>query len=488
LSFSATPVNATDTFIARFGDLVALLRVDPGNDAAQELALSAALNAIAREPVTVEAGFDRGEAGEDLTLQGRMRARYVDVLRVAPAADPGDLLALARGFSHDTTPLAPAPGIELERFPVLERTPDPDPPAYSPARADGERRSQRDRRQWPGARFTGRERRGRERRQTGERRLRLLKQQEANIGLVGGLLARAIGASAWGEAIEHARALIDLSPSVPAVERRTFGIVTRRQLSRTVLAAFVDHAIREPADRASAVEVLRWAGTDGIEVMLDAVCRSEVIGARRFLHEALGSLPEAYPSVTPLLASHAWHEVHHAAGILRLLGKPDAIALLRPLLDRSDPRVRSAVVHALAAFPVAESGDALYAALGHESAATRAAAADAIGAQRLGPFAMPIVAALEIERDGTAWRAMAGALAAMGTAESCAALAAVALTPRTLTGRGYSKGQRLEAIRSLAHANLRHAVSGLERVAREADGPVRAAAAEALAAVNASAG
>ena len=35
-------VDPTATFIKRFGDLVTLLRVDPGNDAAQDLALSAA--------------------------------------------------------------------------------------------------------------------------------------------------------------------------------------------------------------------------------------------------------------------------------------------------------------------------------------------------------------------------------------------------------------------------------------------------------------
>ncbi len=483
------PVNATETFIARFGDLVALLRVDPGNDAAQDLALSAALRAIAATPVTVEAGFDRGEAGEDLTLQGRMRARYVDVLRVSPGADPEQLLALARALSHDATPVAAGPGIEVEAFPVVERTSaDSEPPPFSPPRADGDRRRRSERRQWSG-RFAGHDRRrGSDRRQTGERRLRLLKQQEADLGELGTRLGRAVAAGAWSEALEYAQALLELGPRVPAVERRTFGIIARRQLERGVLAAFVEHALRDPADRGRAVEVLRWAGPDGIDVMLDAVCRSEVVGARRFLHDALAGLPAAYAAVAPLLASSRWHEVHHAAGILGRMGKPEALPLLRPLLDHPDPRVRSAAVHALAEYAPGESGDALHAALGHPTAATRAAAADAIGARRLAGFAMPIVAALETERDGTAWRAMAGALAAIGTAESCAALATLALTRRTLTGGGHSKGQRLEAVRALAHADRRHAVGALERVAREADGPVRAAATDALARLNASAG
>jgi HEAT repeat protein len=76
----------------------------------------------------------------------------------------------------------------------------------------------------------------------------------------------------------------------------------------------------------------------------------------------------------------------------------------------------------------------------------------------------------------------------MGTAESCAALAAVALARRRLTGDGYSKGQRLEAVRALAHAGTRHAAAALERVARDGDGAVRSAAVDALAVLNTSAG
>ncbi|MGH7629794.1 MAG: HEAT repeat domain-containing protein, partial [Gemmatimonadales bacterium] len=419
-------VNATDTFIARFGDLVALLRVDPGNDAAQDLALSAALRAVQGEPVTVEAGFDRGEVGEDLTLQGRLRARYVDVLRVSPGTDPAELLTLARALSHDSTPVAGAPGIEVERFPVASHSAPAahEPPTVSPARADGDRRRRAERREWTGAHFAGAERRrGSDRRQTGERRLRLVKQQEADIGELGARLGRAVAAGAWSEAIEHAIALIDVSPRVPAQERRTFGIVARRQLPRAVLAAFVEHALRDPADRARTVEVLRWTGSEGIDVMLDAVCRSEVAGARRFLHDALGGLPEAYGAVAPLLASPRWHEVHHAAGILGRMGRPEALPRLQPLLDHVDPRVRSAAVHAIAEYPAAESADALRAGLNHPVPATRAAAADAVGGRRLAAFAMPLVAALETERDEAAWRAMAGALAAIGTAEACAALA-----------------------------------------------------------------
>ena len=47
-------MDPTATFIKRFGDLVTLLRVDPGNDAAQDLALSAAAAAVQTAPVELE--------------------------------------------------------------------------------------------------------------------------------------------------------------------------------------------------------------------------------------------------------------------------------------------------------------------------------------------------------------------------------------------------------------------------------------------------
>jgi hypothetical protein len=68
-------VDSKSAFVKRFGDLVALLRVDPGNDAAQDLALSAACHAIEREPVDVEAGVAGSVIPDDLALKSRLLAR-----------------------------------------------------------------------------------------------------------------------------------------------------------------------------------------------------------------------------------------------------------------------------------------------------------------------------------------------------------------------------------------------------------------------------
>ena len=57
------------TFVRRFGDLVALLRFEPGNDAAQDLALTAAAAAVEEWPLEVEAGVEWSVMPAEFTPQ-----------------------------------------------------------------------------------------------------------------------------------------------------------------------------------------------------------------------------------------------------------------------------------------------------------------------------------------------------------------------------------------------------------------------------------
>jgi hypothetical protein len=105
--------------VKRFGDLVALMRVDPGNDAAQDLALTAATSAVARGPVEVDASSDESGSPEGLGLRARMLARQVDRLRVAAGAQPQELEALARALAHDLTPIPMTPHVQVELMRLL---------------------------------------------------------------------------------------------------------------------------------------------------------------------------------------------------------------------------------------------------------------------------------------------------------------------------------------------------------------------------------
>ena len=314
---------------------------------------------------------------EDLTLTGRLRARRVDLLRVGAGASPEELLRLARALSHDATPVPSTPRLRVEMAPVV--VPGElvlaGRDASGAARDESDRRCWRDRRRWrPDPWLQPERRRGGDRRVTGERRLRVLKHYEADIGRLQDRLTLAVAGANWREALDAAHSLFLYAARVPAAERRSFMIGARRFVSRPAFAAFIGLGLKEPTEQGRVADVLRWSGLDGADAMIDAIRASPAVGPRKFLHRALAAMPEAYTTVLPLLASDEPHEVSHAASILGQMGHPEAVGALKAQLGHDDPDVRRAVLAALSMFPPHDVAETLGAALGHPSAATRAAA------------------------------------------------------------------------------------------------------------------
>jgi hypothetical protein len=112
-------LDLNSVFVKRFGDLVALLRVDPGNDAAQDLALAAATSAVAVTPIELDAASAAAGSAEGVSLGARMIARQVDRLRIAAGAEPYELQAVARALAHDVTPIPATPHVEVELLRLL---------------------------------------------------------------------------------------------------------------------------------------------------------------------------------------------------------------------------------------------------------------------------------------------------------------------------------------------------------------------------------
>ena len=478
-------VDAKSTFIKRFGDLVALLRADPGNDAAQDLALAAAAAAVETGPLEVEAGIEWSVIPDDLTLKGRLLARHVEAIRIAAGTEPDELLALARALSHDAVPVRSSPNIQVEMVEFPAPPPEETPPAAPPAerselapRRGIERRSWSERRRPGRPPYLGIERRQTEdRRASGERRVELIEGQRTESVRLHELLGRSIRSLAWDVALTAALALVRLVPKVPAAERRTFGIHLRRAIPRRAIEALVDEAERESEQRRRASEVLRWIGLDAAEVVLDRLLEGEALGVRAFYYDVLGGIPGVYPLVIPLLASRRPMTVRHAAALLGRLGQPSGVDELVRLLTHSDEGARVAAVQAIGEIHEGAAADALRQALHHPDPRTRAAAAGAIGVWRGGVLAILLVACLETERDRDAWQSLVAVLGRLATVEACAALASVALTRRSIVRRqGYSTTQRLAAVEALGLTSAPTARGTLQRLARDAEGVVRYAA------------
>jgi len=483
-------VDPTATFIKRFGDLVTLLRVDPGNDAAQDLALSAAAAAVHDRAVELEDGPAWTLIPDDLPLKARMLARQVDRLRIEAGADPDELQALARALAHDVTPLPVTPNISYELVRLLappgppSEPPSPDPgggPAGGPPinrRLSADRRRFDERRRQPHGRYPGVERRrAGDRRSSGERRLHLLEDQHGQIARLSDALAWASRTQAWEEALHALHGLARLSPRVPERERRAYDAEVRRGLGRATLDGLLDVAEHNLSLRQPAAEVFRWIGLDAVEALLDRLRRGEALGLRVFVYDVIGGMPEAYRLVRPMVLSADPREVRHGAAILARLGLPESVDLLSRLVEHSDELVRAAAVHALGELHGAPVALPLRGALRHPVPRTRAAAAQAVASWRGGELAELLVGAVREERDRDTWQSMVSALGAIGSAEACGALADIALSGRSLLRRsGYSTGQRLAAVAALGLAGSGHGLITLQRLARDGDGVVGYAA------------
>jgi HEAT repeat protein len=282
---------------------------------------------------------------------------------------------------------------------------------------------------------------------------------------------------AWMEALHAAQALVRLSSRVPEVDRRTVAIRAKRALSRPLLVGIIEYAIRTPEEQARAAEVLQWRGGDAAELMLEAIRKTESPEPHRFLLDALARMPDAVPLLIPMLSSPRWHEARHAADVLGRQMVPEALPSLRALLARTEPRLRGSALEALARYPAQYGTEALREGLAHPSPETRQDAARAIGRRGGGAIAMPLLAAIEAERDHSTWRAMLTALARIEAPEAAAALSTVALRKRGFLSRGgFSLPQRLEVVAVIAASPTRAARQALAKVAREAEGEVGAAA------------
>jgi HEAT repeat protein len=304
---------------------------------------------------------------------------------------------------------------------------------------------------------------------SGERRVELIGDQQAQSARLHEMLARGIRSVAWDVVLTAALSLVRLVPKVPQADRRTFGIQLRRAIPRRAIEALVDLAERESEQRDRVSELLRWIGLDAAEVVLDRLLQGEALGVRGFYYDVLGGMPSVYPMVTPLLASRRTAEVRHAAALVGRIGQPSGIDALAPLLSHGDEGVRVAAVRAIGEIHEGAAADALRRALHHSDPHTRVAAADAIGVWRGGVLAILLVAALETERDRHAWQQLVTVLGRIATDESCSALATVALTRRSaLRRQGYSTTQRLAAVEALGLTRAAAACSTLERLAREA--------------------
>lgn len=421
------PDYGSSPFVELFGRLVVLLRREPANLPAQKDALRQAVTVLRMGAARLETGVEHSEFPDDTKLQGRLLARRVESIHFEHDAAPAAVLELARALADDTIAIPSGPDITVE----LLHASAPHQPRFTPVPGDFGPLMPGGQTETPS---------GRSRTMTGP-----VEESER--------LARAfhvaVNQAYWLEALHAAQALVSLAHRYPEHERRGYLLSLRRLFPPTVVARFIQHALRTIEDQHRVIEILRVAGPDAIDLAIEQITGSDVVGPRKFLYDFLGTCPEAFSHLLPLLDSPNPATVQHAVELLGRLGFKDGVRPLRRSAGHPHPRVRQAAIQALA---------------GH-------------GVPGL---AMPILAALETEKDPGVWKELVLALGRIESGEASNALVGIALDRKTLLKGGRSVGQRLLAVESLAAAKHAHAVRGLERLAEEAEGVVRMAAEEAV--------
>jgi len=454
--------GSRDAVYSSLEALVTLLRQRPGDTPDQPRLLAALVRAASSAAVVLEAGVENSFGTVEAGLKGRLLARRVDQVTIETGAGADELLALAQGLAHDSQVLESSPSIRVELLPTLSPPPLPG-------------------RSYEGSRTPPRPMPGLPDWMAPPRRENTSSNLAETMAQISASLGDEIQRGAWRAALHDVQGLIRLVPAVPEHQRRGFAISVRRYLSRPVLQAFIELALRTPEEQPRAVEVLKWSGLDAAEQMLELLRSSENVGAREFLFVALGGMPEALSLVMPLAASPRWHEARHGAEILGRMGLPGSVPVLRGLLEHPDERVRLAAVEALGRIPDKTVLEPLRQALTHRSPQMRARAGRALGDRRSGALAMPLLAALEEEKDLGTWRELLGALALIDSPEAASALVRLATERKTLFGRtGRATAQRLEVVKALAGAGTPAARQAMQRIAAEGDEAVAAAARKAL--------
>jgi len=264
-----------------------------------------------------------------------------------------------------------------------------------------------------------------------------------------------------------------------ASRRRQYSIALKRMYSKSLLEAIAEVA-NHPTDRDDALLVLRRAGEDGVEVLLDLLVAAPTIEERRGIFMALTGMKEGTDQLVHMLGHHQWFVVRNVAELAGELGLDEAVPALAKQLEHDDERVRKAIAMALAKIGSSSAAEPLRRALRDKSAEVRMQAAIGVGGRKSSALAMPLVVAMEEEEDEAVERELILALGRIGTASAVQALIKFAQPGGRLFGRKPA-ALRATAVEALRIAATPAAIGTLEGLTDDGDKQVRSAAQSALA-------
>ncbi len=301
-----------------------------------------------------------------------------------------------------------------------------------------------------------------------------------HLAVLGRQLETAMKSQRTGQVLTIVAGIVRAEQQVTdASRRRQYSIALKRMYSKALLEGIAELA-NSPLERDDALLVLRRAGEDGVEVLLDLLVAAPTIEERRGIFMALTGMKEGTDQLVHMLGHHQWFVVRNVAELAGELGLEDAVPALAQQLDHDDERVRKAVALALAKIGSSAAAEPLRRALRDKSPEVRLQAALGVGGRKSSALAMPLVVAMEEEEDEMVERELMLALGRIGSSAAVQALIKFAQPGGRLFGRKPS-GLRASAVEALRLAATPAAVGTLEGLKDDGDKQVRLAATSALA-------
>jgi HEAT repeat protein len=269
--------------------------------------------------------------------------------------------------------------------------------------------------------------------------------------------------------------------------RRQYGIALRRMITKQMLDG-LSKLVQVPHLEDAAGAVLQRAGPDGVEVLLDLLTTSNTVTERRgvfnALIQAMKDGKEGQDQLVHMLGHPQWFVVRNVADLVGELGLEAAVPALTKQLEHDDERVRRQVALALAKIGTRSAAEPLRRALRDSSADVRRQAALGVGGRKASALAMPLVVALEEEKDPDVVRELIFALGRIGSPDAVQALIKLAQPSGKLFNRKPS-ALRVTAVEALRVAGTPAAIGTLQSFAADSDKQVRAAVLQALTELNA---
>src|SRR6185437_2465181 len=293
--------------------------------------------------------------------------------------------------------------------------------------------------------------------------------------LLGEKLDAAVKAKRQEEALRIVAGVVRVERLVTdAGPRRQYGIALKRMYTKplfTILMELLD-APRYAADSELA---LQRGGGDAVEILLERLAESPTVAERRRAFDVLARMKEAGSQLINMMGHPQWFVVRNVAELIGGMGLEDAVPALAKKIDHDDVRVRKAVALSLAKIGTRSVVEPLRRALRDPSPEVRTQAALGVGGRRANALAMPLVVALDEEKDLEVSRELILALGRIGSPDAVQALIKLAQS----AGGFFSKkpvGLRLAAIEALRLAATPAALGILQNLLNDSDKQIKAAA------------